>query len=235
MSFWSTPPRQRGVEILDDPRTSDDDRGEAMSYLPWSNTLFGGSRAVLRVMPAALAELRDGATLLDVGTGMGDIAGIVAFMARHRYGVTLRTIGLDSIPLQADLARAQVEHAIVGDALSLPLATGSIDVVLCSQTLHHFFDGDAATLIRELHRVARGWVVISDLRRSRMAAAGFSIAARLLRFPAITRVDGVTSVMRGFTDDELSRLVLDATGVRPTVRRSRFWRLTAMWRKSSVR
>ena len=61
------------------------------------------------------------------------------------------------------------------------------------------------------------------------------MAARLLRFPAITRADGVTSVMRGFTDDELSRLVLEATGVRPSVRRTSFWRLTATWRKSSGR
>ena len=235
MPLWSTPPRRRGVEILDDPRTTEDDRGEAMSYLPWSNTLFGGGSAVLRAMRDVFPTLRDGATLLDVGTGMGDIAGVTAFVAKRRHGVTLETVGVDSIPFQVDLARAQLRHGVAGDARFLPFADDSIDVVLCSQTLHHFFDEDLERLIRELHRVSRDWILIADLRRSRMAAAAFSIAARVLRFPAITRVDGVTSVFRGFTADELSRLVMDATGVRPAVRRSRFWRLTATWRKTSGR
>ena len=226
--------RQRGVEVLDDPRTSDADRSAAMRDLERSNRLFAGTRAVLRAMRPAWSTLPSIATLLDVGTGMGDIPQALATEASSR-GVGLTTIGVDSVPYQIQLARHRVTHGIAGDALALPLADDAADVVTCSQVLHHFFDDDPRRLIAELHRVSRDWVVISDLRRSVVAAMGFMFATRALGFHDITSLDGVASIRRGFTADELDRLVFDATGVRPTVRSSRFWRLTATWRKSTGR
>ena len=231
MPFWTTPARQRGVEILDDPRTPDRDRRLAMRYLTASNSLFGARTAVAGALRDAIADVRDPALVLDVGTGMGDIAGRVAELLRTA-GTKAHSIGLDLYPSHIEEARHFIDFGVVGDALTLPLADDSIDIVVCSQVLHHFFDADVVKLIRELHRVSRRWVVISDLRRSRTAARAFGVAARLLRFPEITRLDGIQSVMRGFTDAELGHWVLTATGVRAEVRRSRFWRLTATWRKS---
>ena len=51
----------------------------------------------------------------------------------------------------------------------------------------------------------------------------------------ITRADGVTSVMRGFTPEELCRLVRQVTGVDPAIQRGLFWRLVATWRRRSGR
>lgn len=232
-TFW-VPKRGRGFEFLDDPATPDDDRRAAMSDLVRSNRLFQGTHAVRSALRAAWPTLPPDATLIDVGTGMGDIPReLVTEGAAH--GVQLRTIGVDSVPYQALLADSRLSHAVAGDALALPFADNSADVVTCSQVLHHFFDSDLRRLIGELHRVSRDWVVISDLRRSFLAAAGFGLVTRFLGFHVLTVLDGATSVKRGFLPDELDQLVLDATGVRPTVRSSRFWRLTATWRKSSVR
>ena len=226
--------RERGVEILDDPRTSESDRAGAMRDLERSNRLFAGTRAVQRAMRPIWPTLPPTATLLDVGTGMGDIPQALASEAVSRDRA-LRTVGVDSVPYQIQLARPRIEHAVVGDALALPFADDSVDVVTCSQVLHHFFDDDPRRLIAELHRVSRDWVVISDLRRSVLAAMGFALATKVLGFHWITLADGRASIKRGFLPDELDRLVFDATGVRPTVRRGRFWRLTATWRKSSGR
>ena len=234
MPFWPPPPRHRGVEILDDPSTPEHERLLAMAYLPLANALFGGRSAFVDAILAVVDSLTDAGTLIDVGTGMGDLADLARGVARHE-GKRLHTIGLDSVHAQARAAVDRVDNAVVGDGRSLPFADGAADVVICSQTLHHFFDDDPVRLIREMHRVSKDWVIISDLRRSRVAAAAYSAATWVLRFPEITRKDGVTSVMRGFTADELSRLVREATGVRPTIRESRFWRLTATWRKSPVR
>jgi ubiquinone/menaquinone biosynthesis C-methylase UbiE len=127
-----------------------------------------------------------------------------------------------------------VDGVVVGDALRLPLGDDSVDVVLCSQLLHHFVEADARRLIAELQRVSVGWVVINDLRRSWVAAGGFWLASVALRFHPVTRHDGVTSVLRGFTASELAALVYDAAGARPDVRRAPFWRLSASWSKSAV-
>ena len=63
----------------------------------------------------------------------------------------------------------------------------------------------------------------------RRRTAGFWAASWPLGFHAITRHDGVLSVLRGFTGAELARLVREATGASPTVARRAGWRLTAEW------
>jgi hypothetical protein len=80
-----------------------------------------------------------------------------------------------------------------------------------------------------MHRVARERVVVSDLRRSYLAAAGFWAASWPLGFHPISRHDGVVSVFRGFTADDLQRAVRDAVGVAPAVTRRLGWRVTTSW------
>jgi len=77
-----------------------------------------------------------------------------------------------------------------GDARALPLADRSVDIVICSQVLHHFFDGETAQVLRELDRVARLRVIVADLQRSRLAAAGIWLASFLLAFHPVSRHDG---------------------------------------------
>ena len=129
-------------------------------------------------------------------------------------------------------ARHRLNDAVCGDAIALPLGDRSVDIVLCSQLLHHFDHERAVKLIEELDRVARRRVIVSDLRRSWIAAAGFSVAAVALRFHPVTRHDGPVSVMRGFTEGELGGMVLTATGVQPAIRKRLGYRLTASWTPS---
>jgi len=84
-------------------------------------------------------------------------------------------------------------------------------------------------VLRELQRVARLRVIVSDLRRSWLAAAGIWLASFPLRFHPISRHDGVLSVLRGFTAAELSAHVVRATGTVPAVSRRLGWRVTASW------
>jgi SAM-dependent methyltransferase len=225
-----TPDRRRGVEILDDPSIPDDVRERAMNDVARANRWFGGTRSVRLGFQEVARDLQSPALLLDVGTGTGDIAAAVEEDVR-RWGGTLSSFGIDISPHMARIARRQLAGAVVGSALRIPLADNSVDVVSCSQVLHHFADDDARRLIAELHRVSRRWVIISDLRRSWAAAGGWWLASGLLRFHEVTRSDGMVSVLRGFAGTELADLVRDVTGCAPRVRRSSFWRLTATWKK----
>jgi SAM-dependent methyltransferase len=121
-----------------------------------------------------------------------------------------------------------------GDATALPFADRSVDVVMCSQTLHHFDDAAATSVLRELDRVARRRVIVSDLRRSWLAAAGLWIASFPLGFHPVSRHDGVVSIMRGYAGDELRRLVTTSIGRAPDVRRRMGWRVTATWRPANA-
>jgi SAM-dependent methyltransferase len=222
MASWLTPARRRGVEMLDDPAIPDDVREAAMRDVARSNQLFGGTRAVVRAFESVGATSR-ALLLLDVGTGTGDIAA--------RLCCDITTIGLDLSESLLRVARPRMDAVVAGSALALPLRDASADVVICSQLLHHFTDDDAVTLVRELDRVSRRWVVVSDIRRSWLAAVCYWLFSAALRFHPVTRHDGVVSVLRGFTRGELGRIVRDATGVDARVRQRALWRLTAIWEK----
>lgn len=228
-----TPPRRRGFEYLDEPGVDPKLVRRSLADVALANALFGGTRAVLLEVGQVLPELGESATLLDVGSGIGDIASRARDLAK-RNGVDLALVTIDMAETLAVASRARTGNAVRGDATALPFADGSVDVAMCSQTLHHFDDLTAAQVLRELDRVARVRVIVSDLRRSWLAAAGLWVASFPLGFHPVSRHDGVVSIMRGYAGDELRRLVSDSTGRTPDVRRRMGWRVTASWRPASA-
>lgn len=223
-----TPPRRRGVEILDSPDVDPAIVTRSLADVARANALFGGISSAVDEIRDALGELPNDATLLDVGTGLGDIPCRARAIAK-KNGITLRTIGLDAARELAVASRSSVTHSVCADALHLPFADNSIDIVMCSQVLHHFSGIDALKLLREMDRVARRRVIVSDIRRSWLAAAGIWIVSFPLRFHAVSRHDGVVSVMRGFTPNELVDTVHQAVARRPSARRRRGFRVTTSW------
>lgn len=222
------PRRRRGVEILDEAGVAPALRVRSLRDVARANALFGGRRAALAELERALPRLGPAGILLDVGTGLADIpAGAVALARRH--GVELVTVGLDSAVELLAAAPRELTGRVCASAFRLPFADRSVDIVICSQLLHHFVDADAVRVLRELHRVARHRVIVSDLRRSWTAAAGFWLASWPLRFHPITRHDGTLSVLRGFTTGELAALVREAVGQSACLQRWAGWRLTASW------
>jgi 2-polyprenyl-3-methyl-5-hydroxy-6-metoxy-1,4-benzoquinol methylase len=228
-----TPRRRHGREYLDDPVINARLAKRSMGDVARSNALFGGAHAVLAelddlFLSPSRPEGTRSFTLLDVGTGLGDIPARVRTEAARR-GVTACTVGLDTSETLALAARDSMLPVMRADALRLPVADRAFDVVLCSQLLHHFSGPAGATLLRELDRVARRRVIVSDIRRSWLAAAGIWLVSWPLRFHPVSRHDGVVSVLRGFTRDELASIVHAAVGVTPRVRRHRGFRVTASW------
>lgn len=226
-----TPARQRGTETLDDPHADPALALRSLRDVALANRFFGGRRAVLRAVAPLLRPARattSALTLLDIGTGLGDIPAAARAMAQ-RAGVTLHTIGLERVSPLARAAQRQCTQALAGDALALPFADRSIDIVTCSQVLHHFDGAEADCLLQECTRVARQRVIIGDLRRSWLAAAGLWLSSWGLGFHPVSRRDGVVSVLRGYTPDELRTLVARATGITPSVHTGLGFRITAAW------
>lgn len=223
------PRRRRGFEHLDNPDTPPDVRERSLRDVRRSNVLLGGARAVLAELSRLTPSLGTTATLLDVGTGLADIPAQASRRAGER-GVALTTIAVDEAESLLHASPTAVDAGVCADVRRLPIADAGVDVVTCSQLLHHFPDDEIPAVLRELQRVARRYVVVSDLRRSWVAALGFWTVTWPLGFSPVTRHDGVVSVLRGFTSDELARHVRHATGRAPDVRRHPGFRITATWR-----
>ena len=125
--------------------------------------------------PTAVAELREGETVLDLGSG----AGIDVLLSARRVGPTGRVFGVDMTEEMLALARANAEEAGADNAIFLkgliediPLPAESVDVVISNCVLN--LSVDKAAALAEIARVLRpgGRLGISDVvAEDRLTAA----------------------------------------------------------------
>ena len=227
-----------GTELLDDPRSDPVLVGRQLRDIARLNALFGGTRAVVRELKSFFerrrargTRKRETWTLLDVGTGSGDIA-LAARAAARQLDIDLKAIGLELNPTAARIASAAGVPTIVADGSALPLGPRSVDVVVASQVLHHLPRPVAVRWIATLDRIARRAVVLADLHRSRMAMAGVWAASVGLAMSGVTRHDAVVSLKRGYTKTEFDEMLRQA-GVRTVARYRRGARIVAAWSPST--
>ena len=234
MSQGALTVRQVGTELLDDPAAPAGTVEQSLRNIARSNRWFGGAHALRFGLHQLLDPLPRGRTLtlLDLGTGFGDMPATAVQWARRR-DLRIRTIGLELSPVAARLARQGGVPMIVGCAGLPPVADKSVDVVSASMLAHHFEPESVVALLSVCNRLARVGVVICDLERTRLGAAAFRLGARLLGFDPVTQADGLTSIRRGFTRAELATLLARA-GVAARVFRRPGWRLVATWRTDAA-
>ena len=94
---------------------------------------------------------------------------------------------------------------VAGDALRLPFASASFDMVGCNLFVHHLEPGDVVRFLNEALRVARFAVIASDLRRNLFHWA-VAYAGRVTYRSRLTRNDAPASVRRAYTPAEISAL-----------------------------
>ena len=217
-----------GHELLDDPDADPARVATSLGNIARANRWFGGGWAALHGIDRVLgSDPPRRVSLLDLGTGLGDLPR-AAIRRAARRGIELRPFGLERHPAAARLARGAELATIVGCVGALPVRPGSVDVVLVSQVLHHLDARSATALLATADRIARRGVVIADLRRSRVAPVLFRAGARMLGFDRDTVADGVTSISRGYTVDEL-RSLCAAAGVPASVEARPGYRVVAWW------
>lgn len=228
MKLSLTPKRIRGHEILDEDNLDPNLVVRSMHDVARANRFFGGASAAIAELEKSFRNSQAAMTLLDVGTGIGDVAAGARKKAGKRE-ITLFTVGIDAAEELTAASRKRHDAVVCGDGLELPFADNTFDIVLASQILHHFDYEGAVSLLSEMNRVAKTRVVVSELRRSWLAVIGLWIGSFLLRFHPVSRHDGIVSIRRGFTCPELEDLVQRAVGRTPTVTTRPLFRVTTGW------
>jgi arsenite methyltransferase len=117
-------------------------------------------------VPTAVADLHEGETVLDLGSG----AGADVLISARRVGPTGKAIGLDMTDEMLQLARANAVEAgvtnvefVKGYIEDIPLADGSVDVIVSNCVLN--LSGDKPKVLAEAARVLRagGRFAVSDV------------------------------------------------------------------------
>jgi SAM-dependent methyltransferase len=198
------------------------------------NQLLGGTATTLRHLPALVYAMPATApvSLLDLGTGSGDIPIAIARWAR-KHGRSVSIVASDYAPQMLDIARPYVapypEIALAQyDARAVPLPDKQFDIVLCSLSLHHFTPDEAVQVLREMDRLASAGFILNDLRRSRIGYLAAWIASRLTTRNRLTRNDAPLSVLRAYTPAELTDLLHRAGIYNVTVSTHRWFRMAAV-------
>lgn len=196
-------------ELLDtDAGTPAEIRG-SLRDLRFINTCFGGVRTTACLVEQVTRQTgKRSLSLLEVAAGSGYVPERTRAVLRRR-GIELHPTLLDRSPTHLNSSRP----AVAGDALALPFADASFDLVSCSLFAHHLEPEQLPRFVREGLRVCRLALLINDLIRHPLHLLLVYAGLPLYR-SRLTRHDAVASVRRAYTVDEMRALLAGAAASR---------------------
>jgi arsenite methyltransferase len=161
--------------------------------------------------PQAIADLKPGEVVVDLGSG----AGFDCFLAARRVGPTGRVIGVDMTPEMVAKARENARKAgfdyvefRLGEIEHLPVADASVDVIISNCVIN--LSPDKPAVFRDAFRVLKsgGRLAVSDVVATAVLPESWRDNMRLLS----ACISGAADV------DSLSQMLADAGFVEIDIR-----------------
>ena len=199
--------RITSVELLDRGIGSPEEVRGNLADLWRVNRYLGGVSNSLRLLGRFFHRTKKRRVrVLEVGAGDGRLAARLHRELR-RQGIEAEFFVLDWRLNHLLVGRPDTQevHPVVADALALPFAQSTFDLVMCNLFLHHFSGARALRLLNALASVAREAVLINDLRRHWLPYWFVRLTPWLWR-ERMSHLDGAASLQQAYTRAELVEL-----------------------------
>lgn len=206
-------------EYCDDASCPEPQRRTILASIDWVNEGLGSYLAWSRLMAADLAPVAGRPTrVLDLAAGHGGFALALKELHGGAIDVTASDIFEEYLAMGRDQARRRGLDVSFRrqDATDLrSLAAEHYDVIVCTQSIHHFPPGMVARMLGEAARIAGRAVWFIDAERSLLAAAllGTIIGAQSRAWPVVH--DTVVSLRKMYAEEELALIGSLTPGLPP--------------------
>lgn len=204
---WRLPRRLDAAEQMDAEGVDTADLTAALSFIRRINAFLGYTRSTIRHLDRLTTAIPADRVIriLDVATGSADMPVAILDWAKRKKR-RVEVVGLDLHAATLSTAAAFAPHVplVRGDAMKLPFADRSFDVVMTSMFLHHLPDDMAAAVLREMARVASRAIIAADLVRDRRAYRWIWLFTAFSR--PMLKHDARVSVRQAFTLAEADAL-----------------------------
>ena len=207
--FISTKNRSSAPEIMDDFAMEGEILRDALDKIAKINQLLGGNQLTLRGVQDLIATIPKQAeiSIIDIGCGNGDMLRTLAdYGLKNKLNFKLTGIDANAFTIN-HASQLSSDYPNISyrceDVFGRDFAALKYDILLCTLTLHHFKDDEIMVLMRVFNANSRVGIVINDLHRNALAYRLFQGLCFVFRLNAMSRDDGLVSILRGFKKNEL--------------------------------
>jgi SAM-dependent methyltransferase len=189
MALLGSLPRSADAEILDSNEVAEEERVRAYRQLHRTHQWLGNTAAILKLLRHDPLPVR---RVLDIGCGHG------LLLQQIRRDTGAEVVGFDLHPA----APGAPVSIVSGNAVSDPLPRADVALAVCMA--HHLSEDEVVGMIRNVSRSCRRFILL-DLVRHPLPLLLFRTFVCPLLDP-INAQDGVTSLQRAYTPQELRRI-----------------------------
>lgn len=175
------------------------------------NTMLSGWRRIYktRIKPIC-TEKNKTYSLLDIGFGGGDIPIKLSKWA-HQDGINLQILAIELDERALDFVQtlntpANVEFKKLHSSHLIDQGS-TFDIVICNHVLHHLTNEEVSELIKHTEQLAKQRIIVCDIERNLLGFYLFKWITPLLFKHSYIQEDGLISIQRSFTFDELKSII----------------------------
>lgn len=216
-------------ELLDTDSGTPAEIATSLSDLRRINRWFGGLATTQALIGHVAEKLHARSlSLLEVAAGASELPELACAKLQKRQ-IEIEVTLLDRAASHFG-DRSNGNRTVVGDALALPFADTSFDVVCCCLFVHHLAPPQVVQFVNEGLRVCRKVVLINDLVRHPLHLALVHSGRPLYR-SRLTRHDAPASVRQAYTVEEMLKLLEQTNAARTEMSRHFLFRMgVVIWK-----